>query len=171
VSEDVLIPIVDINDNLIGYKYRSALVDGDIGRITCLWVMNDQGKVLLAQRSFTKKKDPGLWSSAVAGTVEQGETYESNIKKEAEEEIGLVGAELKPLYKFYYSSRKPFICMIFYAVVNQPIDYFRRQVDEVEKLAWVPYDHLKTDFKLNAHLYVPSFPSLMTEIKSLYPEK
>ncbi len=30
-----------------------------------------------------------MWGSAVAGTVEKGEDYESNIYKETEEEIGL----------------------------------------------------------------------------------
>ncbi len=169
MSNDPLIPIVDKNDNIIAYKPRSGLVDGDIGRITCLWVTNDQGQVLIAQRSWKKQKNPGLWSAAVAGTVEKDETYESNMIKEAEEEIGLLGVQLNPVLKFFYPTTKPFFCQVFHAVVNQPLDYFRRKIDEVEQLAWIPYPHLERDIIESPGKYVPSFPTLMRELKILYP--
>lgn len=79
------IPIVNEQDEIIGYKDRKDRNTVDITRITGLWLWNEKGEVLLAQRALSKDINPGLWGPAVAGTVEEGETYESNIIKEAEE--------------------------------------------------------------------------------------
>jgi len=87
--------IVDENDKIIGYKERGTLNFRDIYRVSALQVKNSVGQILLAQRKLTKKKNPGKWGPAVAGTNDEGETYESNIIKEAEEEIGLVDFEMK----------------------------------------------------------------------------
>lgn len=43
----------------------------------------------MARRAYTKKHDPWKWVPAVAGTIEEGETYEADMIKEAEEELGL----------------------------------------------------------------------------------
>jgi isopentenyldiphosphate isomerase len=88
----MLMQVVDGNDEYIGDKERSELdFQKDIYRVAALWLTNSANEVLIAQRKFSKDRDPGLWGPAVAGTVEPGETYETNIYKEAEEEIGLSG--------------------------------------------------------------------------------
>ena len=84
------IPIVDENDNVIKNIDAGEKKPGEISRVSALWVTSEEGEILLAQRAVTKKRDPGCWGPAVAGTVEEDETYEDNIIKEAEEEIILV---------------------------------------------------------------------------------
>ena len=80
--------IVDENDNPIGLKYREDIdYSKDTYRCTGIWITNSNDEVLIAQRKFTKDKDPGKWGPAVAGTIEEGETYESNAYKEMKEEI------------------------------------------------------------------------------------
>ena len=74
------IPIVNEQDEILGYKDRDGKNREDISRITALWLTDFDGNVLLAQRAFNKKRSPGLWGPAVAGTVEEGETYEEKIK-------------------------------------------------------------------------------------------
>ena len=82
--------IVNENDEIIDYKPRNEIdYKKDYYRIGCLWLTNSKGEVLLAQRLLTKDKDPGMWGPSAAGTLEKGESYESNIYKEAEEELGL----------------------------------------------------------------------------------
>ena len=88
------VPIVNEQDELIEYKDMNDRKEDEIIRVAALWLINEKSEILLAQRSLNKKRDPGCWGPAVAGTVEEGETYESNIIKEAEEEIGL--KDLKP---------------------------------------------------------------------------
>jgi len=58
-------------------------------------IRNTKGDFLLAQRGFLKSKWPWKRSVAVAGTVDVWETYDDNIYKEAEEEIGLTGVLFK----------------------------------------------------------------------------
>lgn len=89
--------IVDQNDNVIGAKLRSEALPTDIYRASGLWVTRGDGKILLARRAYTKKNSPGKWGPAVAGTVEEGETYLSNIIKEAKEELGLDIGQLQEL--------------------------------------------------------------------------
>jgi len=88
MSSEKQVIIVDEQDNEIGVVPRSEH-DAHIFRVSALWVTNSKGEFLLAQRSFDKKHNPGKWGPAVSGTIEQNETYLSNIIKETEEEIGL----------------------------------------------------------------------------------
>lgn len=56
-----IIPIVDQNDEIIGYKDRADISSDDIYRVSALWVENSKGEFLLAQRGFMKKNGPGRW--------------------------------------------------------------------------------------------------------------
>ena len=82
-----LIPVVNEQDEIIGYKQRNEILVDDIYRIASLWVINELGEILLVQRATTKSHDPSKWTCTVNGTVEKGENYEENIIKEMEEEI------------------------------------------------------------------------------------
>ena len=48
--------IVDENDKKIGLKMRGDIKQKEIYRVSALWIENSKGDVLLAQRSFNKKK-------------------------------------------------------------------------------------------------------------------
>ena len=142
------IVIVDENDEVIGYKERETLIpEQDIYRVSALWVRNKQGDILLAQRAFSKRHDPGKWGPAVAGTVEEGETYESNIRKEAEEEIGLTGYEFKKAIK----TRSPgtphnHFTQWFTLTIDEPADFFTIQEDEVADIRWFSEKELREEF-------------------------
>lgn len=81
--------VVDGRDEIIGYKVFKSMRKDDIYRASALWIANSQGEVLIAKRHRLKLHNPLKWGPAVSGTLEEGETYESNILKEAEEELGL----------------------------------------------------------------------------------
>ena len=55
---------------VIGQKQRELLEPPDIFRSSSLWITNSKGEVLIAQRSHSKKLDPGKWGEAVGGVVE-----------------------------------------------------------------------------------------------------
>ena len=134
--------VVNDKDEVIGYKERNDRNQTDIIRVSGLWVFNDKKEVLIAQRAHTKTHDPGKQGPAVAGTVEEGETYASNIIKEAEEEIGLI-IEEKDLatgpHKFTETSHKYF-AKGFFVKTNLPISAFTIQKSELEDLKWI---HIK----------------------------
>lgn len=147
--------IVDENDQLIGHKWRDEFdSEHDIYRVSALWLTNSAGQILLAQRSPKKKNGGGLWEAAVAGTLEDDETYEQNIVKETEEEIGLTGLEITHSQKIFYDTPRKFFCMFFYAVVDQEQGDFKLE-DEVAAVQWVEPEWLKKDVVQNPQLYVP----------------
>ena len=49
------IPIVNEQDEIIGYKERNDLDTKDIIRVTGLWVTSSEGDILLARRALIKK--------------------------------------------------------------------------------------------------------------------
>ena len=120
MSSEEIIQLVDENDNIINKKPRSKLANNDCWRIISLWITNDKGEVLLQQRSFDKKVAPGIWTAAVEGTVDYGDSYIITAKREAEEEVGLNNLIIEKSGKYFgpwggFGKRK---CQGFTAIYN-----------------------------------------------------
>lgn len=134
--------IVDEKDNIIGSKERDALETSDIYRVSALWITNSQGEVLLAKRALTKSHSPGKWGPAVAGTVEEGETYYSNIIKEAEEELDLENIQPKTGPKLRVAQDYNYFCQWYLLEIDKPVEEFKIQKQEVEEVKWIPRKEL-----------------------------
>ncbi|HMS24033.1 MAG TPA: NUDIX domain-containing protein [Candidatus Saccharibacteria bacterium] len=151
--------IVDEHDQVIGLKERDEITKNDIYRVSVLWIENLKGEILLTQRKSDKKVDPGCWSPAVAGTNEATETYRSNIYKEAEEELGLMGFSFHELPKISPNIHCNYFIMPYF--LNADLDLEKDivlQDSEVEAAAWFDPDALGVDIKLNPSKYVKSAP-------------
>lgn len=161
----LLISIVNDQDEIIGFKDREELdLATDIYRVSALWVTNSAGEILLAQRSFKKNNAPGRWGPAVAGTVEKDETYESNIYKEAEEELGLTGLTFELGPKNRYTGDRNYFAQIFTVVIDQPVEYFKPRVGEVEKVQWISRNNLMKDLERNPDMYLSTTPKLLSQL-------
>jgi isopentenyldiphosphate isomerase len=149
--------IVDKTDAPIGTMERGTLAYEDIYRVSALWITNSKGQVLLAQRNWSEKHDPGKWGPAVAGTVEVGETYERNIYKEAMEEIGLTGVQftLRPK-QFCDDGLHRFFTQWFTARIDRDVKDFVIRKEEVEQIAWVDADTLLQELQATPSKYVPN---------------
>ncbi len=156
--------IVDESDEIIGHKNRSEIVSSDIYRATGLWIENSAGEVLLAQRALSKKNEPGKWGPAVSGTVEKGETYESNIAKEAQEEIGLTGCEFQKAEKMRISEKRNYFVQWFYARVDRKTEDFLLEEGAFEQIKWFKSAELKSALEAAPENFVPS---LRTKMKLL----
>ena len=151
----MIIQIVNEQDEIIGYKDgKDKDLKKDIFRASALWITDRNGDILLAQRSF-KTQGGGLWGPAVAGTVEEGETYESNILKEAEEEIGLVG--IKPIIdRKMKSMNNEYFIQWFTATVDHSYP-FKKQDEEVETLQWFTKEEIVRFLKEKPGMFLPYF--------------
>jgi isopentenyldiphosphate isomerase len=160
--------IVDENDSPIGLKYREA-VDGtkDIYRCSAVWIENSYGQALIAQRKFTKDKDPGKWGPAVAGTLEEGETYELSAYKETEEELGVVDVSLVLGPKLYNQTPRRYFAQWFYCSLDKRAEEFHLQEDEVEQVVWVDKNELVRDVDLNSDKYIPGFAQMLKQLISM----
>lgn len=163
------ITIVDENDAPITVVDRDMVdYDTQIYRVAALWLVNTNGDVLIAQRKLTKKKDPGLWGPSVAGTVEESETYEQNIQKEVFEEIGLQDIVLHPVTKTYVDNPRKYFCKWFTATVDwTDMSNFVVQQEEVEAIAWVPYEELVEDYRKSSAKYIPSFGQSLEVLETI----
>lgn len=155
--------IVDKNNKIIGSKERDQIQTEDIYRVSGLWITNSSGNILLAQRKFTKKNDPGKWGPAVAGTVEEGESYEENVIKEADEELGLknIKPQKGPIRRNhgihnYFSQR-------FYLTVDKKIDEFKVAKDEVEQIQWFTRQELQKLIKEKPEMFIKSLQNWADE--------
>ncbi len=145
-EQDEIIKVIDINDR------RS----GEICRVSALWIVNEKDEILLAQRGLNKKRDPGKWGPAVAGTVEEGETYEDNIIKEAEEEIGLKDFKFTIGPKNRNSSSHEYFGQYFLATVDSNYP-FKKRDEEVEQVKWFSQSEIKELYSKDPDFFVPSF--------------
>lgn len=159
------IQIVDKNDTVIGTKERDEIdCSTDTYRVSALWLTNNKGESLIAQRAMTKKNSPGKWGPAVAGTVEGNETYEENIYREAGEEIGLNGVHFNVAKKVAVMEAgipRHYFCQWYEATVDMPIEAFTRQVSEVDALTWIETEKLKIEIHQTPEKYLPSMVQAM----------
>ncbi|HEX4662379.1 MAG TPA: NUDIX domain-containing protein [Candidatus Saccharimonadales bacterium] len=128
--------IVDEQDTVIGGKDKDEITPQDIYRVARLLIINSKGQLLLAQRAFAKAKDPAVWGLAVEGTVEEGEDYESNIRKESQEEIGVEFDELELGPKLRMTGKYNHQCQFFICHKDLDIDTLNLQDEELAAVKW-----------------------------------
>lgn len=162
------IPIVNEQDEIIGYKKREETTREDIRRIVGLDVFNEKGEVLIAKRNPDKKIDPDVWGPSVAGTVDEGEDYDSTVLKEAEEEIGLTNIQPIFIHKYFYeteNSRR--WCSRYYVLINSERE-LHRQESEVAELKWITIEDLETWSKEKPEEFIPSIVRTINFIKETH---
>lgn len=156
------IQIVNDKDEIIGYKKRDEVdFKNDIYRVAALWLSNSNGEVLIAQRKLTKDKDPGKWGPAVAGTVDEGETYDQNIVKEIEEEVGVKGLDIVKGPHVRITKPRNYFCQWFTAKLDKSSNEFIVQEDEVEKVEWIDFESLVKEVESDPEKYIPSMPGII----------
>ncbi len=153
--------VVDKNDRIVTHKHKSELEFEDIMRVTGIWIENELGEILLAQRVFTKKYDPGKWGPAAAGTVDEGETYLSNITKEVDEELGisLKEKDIKHLKTYYEETTHKFFVALFYIKIDSKTKFYLQE-DEVLNIQWISKDNLKEKIKNEPEYFIDGFEKI-----------
>lgn len=157
------VPIVDSNDEIIDYKNRDELdYRNDIVRSSSLWITNSMGQVLLAQRKLTKKTNPGKWSEAVGGTVANDDDYEATVYREAEEELGIVNEVFAIGPKqFVNGPPQNYFVQWYEAKLDWPIERFKPQEEEVEKIEWFDTQDLKRQVSENSEKFISEFEKIL----------
>lgn len=145
--------IVDKKDSVIGAKEREEVKD-EIYRVSALWIKNSKNEFLLARRSLNKTHHPGKWGPAVAGTVEEGESYEKNIYKEAEEELGIKDLKFeKGPKRFIVNVWKHFTQWYFLTIDKEDFDFNK---EEIEEIKWYSNEEFLKEIEENPEKFVAS---------------
>lgn len=105
-SESEELILVDADDNEIGSSSKAQCHDGDgiLHRAFSLFLFNDDGRLLLQQRSSSKRLWPGFWSNTICSHPRQGESMEQATQRRLLDELN-IESKLEYVYKFAYQAR------------------------------------------------------------------
>ncbi len=92
--------------------------------------------------------------------MEIDETYEQNLIKEVEEEIGIRNITIKLSHKTKPESWFQYFIQYFTSVLDIPIEGFELQESEVENIRWVSPNDLQEAVNNNPEHFVPYFQKI-----------
>ena len=99
--EHELLNLVDENDQIIGLVDREEVYEKDIHnvRVIGIFIVDEEGKILVQKRSGNRYYCPNGFDFSVAGHVHSGESYEEAAHRETREELGI---DIPELHEFLY---------------------------------------------------------------------
>lgn len=140
---DELFDLVNEKDEVIGTVWKSEahgninLIHREVG----ICIFNSQGKVLIQQRAFTKKHEPGKWK-ITAGHIAAGEDPKTGMQRELEEELG-IKVEMEFFNKIFNRSEEHQQSRFLYSYFGKyDGNKFTLQKKEVEQVKWVKPDEV-----------------------------
>ncbi len=131
MSEEQVI-IVSEENKAVDIVPRSVMRrDLLLHRATYVIVINAKDQVLIQKRSMHKDVYPGYYDPTTGGVVKAGESYEENAVRELEEEIGVRGVALQPLWDFRMSEKKCNVWgRVFWVCYEGPIELVDGEVSD-----------------------------------------
>lgn len=161
----MLIPIVNEQDEIVCHIERSELdYSKHINRSSSCWVLDGKGNVLISQRSFGKSFDPGKWSESVGGTVDKDISYYQTIVNEMGEELGfnVDNYKLIQLEKLFINSSERYFVQWYSVLIDEPVEFFKIQKEELEAVAWMPIDQLRREVDEYPEKYISDMKQMLT---------
>jgi len=98
-----IVTIVDHQNRVVGAVPRAEMRARRLPhRASFVFVFRADGRLLVQRRTMTKDIWPGWYDLAAGGVVLAGEEYEASARREAYEELGVDGAELRGGVEFWF---------------------------------------------------------------------
>jgi isopentenyl-diphosphate delta-isomerase len=153
--------LVDNNDKQIGTeeKVKCHLPNGKLHRAFTIFLFNQEGKLLLTQRSMSKMLWPGDWDGTVASHPRQSENYVSSAERRLPEELGIT-CKLEYLYKFEYHvpykdiGSENEICGTLIGILDDSTK-IKLVKDEISDTRWITLEQILTEVKKSPQIFCP----------------
>ena len=160
---DELVDVVDEDDCVVATVTRREIRARQLlHRCTYVLFRNSSDEILVHRRTDTKDVYPGAYDVFSGGVCAAGEIYDDCASREVAEEFGVVGAELRFLFRHRY--RGPG-AQAWGAVYEGRWDgALRPQASEVAWLAWVTSDQL--DRMLAKLTFCPDSLEILRRLRS-----
>ena len=160
-SESEQLILVDANDNEIGSSSKAECHDGDgiLHRAFSVFLFNDEGQLLLQQRSDTKRLWPGFWSNTICSHPRQGESMQQATRRRLLDELN-IESELEYVYKFAYQARfgkagsENELCHVF---LGKAPGVIRPNDNEISAVRFISAANLDREFTEKAETLTPWF--------------
>jgi 8-oxo-dGTP pyrophosphatase MutT (NUDIX family) len=106
MAAEEMVVIVDEANHVVGSATRAEMRRRQLPhRATYILVFHPDGRLHVQRRTMNKDVYPGLLDPAAGGVVLAGESYEESAVRELEEEMGITGVALEPLFEFWFFER------------------------------------------------------------------
>jgi isopentenyldiphosphate isomerase len=153
------------NANSNDFKERSVFMI----KASVLWIVSEQGEILLAQRAHHKAQDPSVWGSSAAGKLEPGESFDDAQVRETEEELGLKSTDYTPHFlfekSFIHPDGKQRTFGIYYAIFPKAkTNLIHIDSNEVAAIKWLSLEEIEQKMKSNPQELVPSANAIWPEV-------
>jgi isopentenyldiphosphate isomerase len=167
-TPDELVDIVDEEDRVVGRATRAQMRRGNsLHRVVAILCRNRDSQIYIHRRTPTKDLFPSLYDMFVAGTVAAGESYDDAALRELEEELGITGVTLEPLFRHRYEGDRTRSHTRVYSVEwNGPI------IHQASEIAWGAF-RSRRELLTNSERFefVPDGAELFTRYVAEYPQR
>lgn len=140
--------ILNENGNITGktaVRGVGTLKPGEYHLVVHIWILSDDGKVLIQKRSQNKKLMPGEWA-ATGGAAISGENSFKAASRELFEELG-INSTPQTLNKMFRLKRRNSFLDVWIINCNTPLNKLQLQESEVAQVKWVTVTELKDMIK------------------------
>jgi len=136
MSADEVVAVVDDDDRVVGHATRREVRERNLRhRSVYILVFNSADQLFIHRRTTTKDIYPGYWDVAVGGVLQAAEEYEPAARRELEEELGVAGIPLRPLFRLRYEDAENRVWgAVYRCTFDGPL---RLQVTEIERGEWL----------------------------------
>jgi isopentenyldiphosphate isomerase len=138
------VDVIDEEDRVVAVVTRSEMRRGNLlHRATGCFVLRPDARLFVQERTLTKDLYPGYADVCVGGTVVHGEAYDENVVRELEEEMGIAGAPVYPLFTHRFDGGTRVRTAVYACVWDGPVVLQPEEVaggdwrDEAEVLALI----------------------------------
>ncbi len=160
-SEAEELILVDHDDNETGHLSKAQCHDGSgvLHRAFSLFLFNEQGELLLQQRSAAKRLWPGFWSNSICSHPRRGESMPVATRRRLRDELN-VEATLEFVYKFEYQAEfgaagsENELCHVYLGTFDGPIE---PNENEISAVRFVLPGDLDKEFVESPAVFTPWF--------------
>jgi isopentenyl-diphosphate Delta-isomerase len=153
--------LVDETDREVGHLSKAKCHDGQgvLHRAFSLLIFNDEGELLLQQRSRQKRLWPMYWSNSCCSHPRHAESMETAIHRRLYEELGL-SCPLHFLFKFQYQAQfesagsEQELCSVFIGRSGAAVTV---DPNEIHAWRWVRPEALQAELAGSADKFTPWF--------------
>lgn len=168
-SSEEWVPLVDEEGKIIGKAPRS-MVHKDkklLHPVIHVHIFNKERKLYLQKRAMNKLVQPGKWDTAVGGHISMGESLETAIKRETEEELGIKLQQLTFTGKYIWESEiERELVYVFISQWDNDIYINKSEVDEGKF-----WSKREIELNLKKDIFTPNFEHEWPHIIRFFDKK
>jgi len=158
-QKNEIFEVVDRNGNTIKTATRQECHSNPklIHKAVHCMVFNEKGEIFLQKRSSEKKIQPGKWDTSVGGHLLAGEDFETALKRETKEELGIELKNFDFLYNYIWESPVETEFIKTYKTHITPDDKIKINKDELDDGRFWNKEILFEKIGNNPEIFTPNF--------------